>query len=221
MKKIFRNAALLLLLPCFLNSIPAQVFQNGNFASPGGNFGLLGDGTPGLVLPAGSTFVTGWVTTDNITGYNGPNRYNEAPGSSDGRSFELGAGGLNGGIQQTFATLPNSTYRVSFYMTSYWLANTPPELTASAAGQSAHFSAGPASFDRFNCVWELKQFDFISDGSGLTTLKFQNIINNSPGFGGAAEIDNVQVTLVPEPATASLLGLLGGIVLFQSKRARR
>lgn len=209
---IFALQALTLLV-CFTSSTPAQVFQNGNFASPGGSFGLLSDGTPGLVLSAGSTFVTGWTTTDNITAYNGANRYNEAPGSSDGYSFELGAGGLNGGIMQTFSTLPNSQYRVSFYMTSFWLANTPPELTASAAGQSANFSAGPASFDRFNCIWELKEFYFTSDASGLTTLKFQNIINNSPGFGGAAELDNVQVTLVPEPATTTVVGL-GLLALF-------
>lgn len=187
--------------------LSAQIIQNGNFASPGGALGILEDGTSGVVLSPGSTFVSGWVTTDNITGYNGPGRYNEAPGSVDGYSFELGAGGLNGGIQQTFATLPYTQYSVSFYMTSFWLAQTPPELTASAAGQSMNFSAGPASFDRFNCVWELKQFTFTSDNSGLTTLKFQNIINNSPGSGGAAEIDNVIVTQVPEPSVVVLAGL--------------
>jgi hypothetical protein len=169
-------------------------------------------------LPSGSVFVTGWETTDNITGYNGPGRYNEGPGSSDGYSFELGAGGLNGGIMQTFATQPNSQYQVSFYMTSFWLANTPPELTVSAAGQSAQFSAGPASFDRFNCVWELKEFTFTSDESGLTTLKFQHLVNNEPGLGGASELDNVVVTQIPEPAVGSLAGIA---ILALCRRLRR
>ena len=202
-----------ILLAGFSKTLSAQVFQNGNFASPGGSLGMLEDGTPGMVLNPGSTFVTGWVTTDNITAYNGPGRYNDAPGSSDGYSFELGAGGHNGGIQQTFSTAPNTQYKVTFWMTSFWLAWAPPELTVSAAGQSANFSAGPSSGNPLNVLWEQKEFTFNSDGSGLAILKFQNV--TTPDFLSAAEIDSVQVTQVPEPTTVSLAGFA---VLAMCKR---
>lgn len=213
------NKYLLTVVLCagFANVLTAQPFQNGDFATPGGTLGTLSDGTPGLVLSPGSTFVTGWVTTDNITGYNGPGRYNDAPGSFDGYSFELGAGGGNGGIQQSFSTVPNTQYEVSFWMTSFWLALDTPELTISAAGQSANYTAGPASSDRLNCVWELKQFSFVSDGSGSTTLKFQNVVK--PGFNGAAEIDSVQVTQVPEPSAICFLGLAA--LVLRSRLTKR
>src|SRR3974377_212725 len=40
---------------------------------------------------------------------------------------------------------------------------------------SNHWWRRPASGNRFNFLWELKAFLFVSDGSGLTTLKFQNV----------------------------------------------
>jgi len=53
----------------------------------------------------------------------------------------------------------------------------------------------------------------ISFDSPVHTLKF-----TGPGFWGEVEIDNLAVTYIPEPATISLLGICGAMLILTRRR---
>lgn len=186
-------------------------FQNGSFDLPG----LPGDSIGGIHSP-GSTYLPGWLS---VLGYNGtfsegieyyPHRGQDA----GGYCIELGFYNSINAIQQTFETLPNQQYLVSF-----WLATDPwngpaAKLRVAASGFSADYQAPPGSRDESALGWQEQSFWFMSDSSGSTTLWFGNLI-------GTPAIDTISVAAVPEPSAWSVFGAGASIWFLARPRRRR
>src|SRR5947207_12843301 len=121
----------------FCGSVSCAPFQNGSFelgGSPGKN----------LNIPAGSTVITGWtVSVGNIDWEGAPVPACGWQASNGNNSLDLvGTGGI-GGIQQTFDSVPGTTYQVSFDMAGKY--GPPPASTPSAGAMHG--------------VWSCLQFD--------------------------------------------------------------
>lgn len=159
-------------------------------------------------LAGGNTSITGWTVTGNSIDYIG-SYWQPGDGS---RSIDLN-GNAQGGIQQTFDTILNQVYRVTFLMAGN--PDGPPvikTLTASAGSFSGNFTA--AAGTRTNMGWTQKSFSFTAQGTS-TTLSFAS--QDATAYGAA--LDRVTLTPVPEPATLGLAAV--GLVAAWRRRARR
>ena len=201
-KKLFLVTAIIATLLAVTPAWPALII-NGGFETgtnpPGSGFRTLSAGSPDL---------TGWTiggfSIDWIGDY-----WQPALGSS--RSIDL-AGNSFGWISQTFNTVVNIPYRVSFAM-----AGNPDDvettkyLFVTVGSKSQDYSFITAGKTKDAMGWALKEFDFTAD-SGQTTLTFLSLQGISQ-FGPA--LDNVTVAAVPIPAAAWLLGsgLIGLVVI--------
>jgi len=177
----------------------ADMVQNGSFESgPGvGSY---------VVVPVGSTAITGWTVVGRPIDYIG-----SFWTSSDGvRSLDMNNGDGPGGIEQVIHTTPGNTYLVTFDMAGNPVPGSglvPPIFTMDVSASGSPTPTGSFSFDTTghttgNMGWTQKQWTFVAGGTD-TTLRFMSTTDSS--LWGPA-LDNVSV--VPVPA-AVLLGLLG------------
>ncbi|MCU0796054.1 MAG: DUF642 domain-containing protein [Akkermansiaceae bacterium] len=191
-----------------------NIIVNGSFEDPSIT------GTFEAFFPL-STTLTGW----NIPGpfvtivHHAPDAgiannstYNFAQSGSN--YLDLSATGAQSMIYQDFATIPSTTYNLSFYIGAS--NSVPPaatirfDLTGSAAllGESLT-PTSPST----NINWTLKSYSFVADS---TTTRLS--LNGLSGFDdNASFIDSISVTAVPEPSGALLLGL-GSSLLFVRRR---
>lgn len=194
-------------------------FQNGTFDL----HGPLQNGDAGL-FRTGSTYITGWVTVPGTNGtYTGAVGYLRDDGTTlpgghhaqdpGGVFVELGQYfGLNG-LQQTFSTLPNQPYLVTFWSATDPFNGPPAQFRVSAGGSVADYTALPR--DGTSERWQPNTFFFTSDGSGASTLTFQN------GAGTVGALDTIAVTPVPEPSTWVLLCLGASAFILVARRNGR
>ncbi|WP_082660430.1 choice-of-anchor C family PEP-CTERM protein [Sphingopyxis sp. H050] len=204
MRSLIAAAAAIALLPATAN---AAGFVNGSFESgiPAGSFTTVGGGN--------SAAITGWTVTGNSVDYIGS--YWTAQNLS--RSIDLNGNG-QGGIQQTFDTVANTLYNVSF-----WLAGNPDGapitktvLVGATGADSATYSFNFTGFNKANMGWTNFTYSFVAQGAS-TTLSFAS---QDAGSYGAA-LDNVSVTAaVPEPGTWAMV-ILGFAVIGGAMRRRR
>jgi len=157
---------------------------------------------------AGNTSITGWTVTGHSIDYIGT-LWQHGEGI---RSLDLNGGG-QGGIQQTFDTVLNQVYAVTFLMAGN--PDGPPAvktLTAAAGSFSGNFTATAGT--RVAMGWTIKSFNFTAQGAS-TTLSFAS---QDAGVYGAA-LDGVTLAPVPEPFTLLLAG--GALAMGVRRRARR
>jgi choice-of-anchor C domain-containing protein len=185
----------------------AAPFTNGSFeigTNPGGSF---------LILPAGSTAISGWTITSTIDYIGGT--WQAADGS---RSIDVSSS-IAGSLQQSFDTVPGVLYEVR-----YSLAGNPGGLPAvkqllveaGSASQVETFDTTGRTFT--NMGWTDRTL-FFTASSSSSTLKFTSQINTA--FGPA--LDNVRITAVaPEPGTLplTLIGLGLALALTPTKVRR-
>ena len=181
----------------------AASFQNGSFETgptPGG-FTTLG---------AGNTSVAGWTVGGDSIDYIGT-YWNAQDGA---RSIDL-AGNGPGSVSQTFDTVLNGKYRVTFWLAGNTDGPPPVKSTVVSAG-------GPGTTYTFDTTgdaipgldWKQYSYNFTAGGTS-TTLSFAA---GDAGPYGAA-LDNVSVLGVPEPAQWALM--IGGFGLIGAASRRR
>lgn len=214
MKSRFRTGMWLVLASLIglgMLTAPAQaaLFQNGSFET-----GTLINSSFDTLYGGNNTSIAGWTvgghSIDYIGGY-----WQAAQGS---RSIDLNGLGT-GSISQTFDTVLNRTYAVSFYM-----AGNPDGapgqkiLTASAGDASGlNFNFDTSNKTKINMGWTQHVFNFVALGTS-TTLTFATGIE---GYYGPA-LDNIDVSPVPIPGALVLFGSgLVGLVLAGRRRRSR
>jgi choice-of-anchor C domain-containing protein len=176
-------------------------------------------GNHDIDIPGGSTAITGWLVTG------GGIDLNEDPWDvSDGiRAVDLdGRDALNGGIQQTFATVIGQMYAVSFDLSGNpgdHPSNGLPrvkEVRVSVDGFSQDYSHDSGGQSITSLIWQSLGFSFIASSTSAT-LSFMSLTPFPNSYG--ALIDNVRVEAVPEPTTIRLVAL-GILTLLPSLRRR-
>lgn len=189
-------------------SAGSSLIENGSFEvsaglNPGGGWTPVG---------GGSAAITGWTTLGGGVDYMGT----LWPASDGVHCLDLNNTTF-GGVWQSFATVPGSTYTVTFDVSANMFGGPAEKVVeVSAGGESAEFifdyvAEGATQFDP---KWASHEWTFVASGPE-TTLAFESL---SGGVFGPA-LDNVVVTgLVPGPGAAALLGL--GAVVGGRRRRR-
>ncbi len=157
-----------------------------------------------LNLAAGNKSLPGWIVTGEGVDYVSTGYWISSDGT---RAIDLDGSArsrqtppyVQGGIAQTFATIPGMQYRVTFDLAGN--PNQLPEIKRfqiSAAGQSAHLSFNAKGKNARDMGWQATTWTFTAS-EVATTLEFKSL-TTSPQTGFGAAIDNVSV--VPDKAPA-------------------
>lgn len=135
----------------------------------------------------GNKDIPGWVVTRG--GIDVVDSYWQA--SQGKRTIDLhGSPGL-GGIQQTFATKPGRTYKVTFSLAANPDGSFPKKsMAVAAAGKSMEFSCDATGKTRDNMGWQKKSWKFVA-ADKETTLELFTTSQNDESCGPV--IDDVQV----------------------------
>jgi choice-of-anchor C domain-containing protein len=163
----------------------------------------------------GGTNITGWQVTSGTVDYIGT--YWTAQDGA--RSIDLSGGGNGTLAQQSIATINGQVYFVSF-----WMAGNPDgiplvkTLDATFGGTTQSFSFDVTGHDRNNMGWVNYSFYAAATGPS-TTLSFLNTTTPASAFGPA--IDNVSVSIVPEPEEYAVMGMVSLTICGLMLRARR
>jgi len=199
---------------------PPSLLVNGSFE----------DGPPVasfLNLATGSSAIKGWVVTGEGIDYVAASYWMPSDGS---RSIDLDGSARSrttppfshGGIAQTFATVPGTSYVVTFLMAGN-TSQPPPKkpMRVSAAGQTMEFTFDITGRNARNMGWLRKSWAFVAKENS-TTLEFVSLtVSPLTGYGPA--IDNVSVTAMDIPEQLQVKEtereiqiLLGAEILFDT-----
>ncbi len=199
--KVATRIAAALLLSAVASAASATIVVNGSFE--------LGP-VPGAYATyfAGSSAITGWTIASGSVDYIG-SYWNAADGS---RSLDM-AGNSAGTISQMLDTVAGAKYRLSF-----WISGNPDSpvqksmLVSAGSLVNAGISYNPVSTP---LDWKRVWVDFTAV-SDQTLLSFQS--TNTGPYGMA--LDNVSVSMVPEPAMWATMVSGFGLVGFGMRRRR-
>lgn len=216
-----------LVAAAFAAATNAAPFQNGSFEqgsiAPCNTFNV----------PNGSTIITGWtVSVGNLDWLGAPPSCGWLA-SNGNNSLDVvgsGAGGI-GGIQQTFDTVPGTTYEVSFDMAGNYGA--PPvvkPLAVTINGVTTNFTFDTTGRGLNSMGWTTHTLTFVATGTS-STINFVSDVSGSGGsLNAGAALDNVRIGLPgagvsPVPLASAhlwaiLLIALGAIGVFARRRGR-
>lgn len=164
-------------------------------------------------LTAGSDRIPGWTIVQNgveaftatdigvgffwpSTIHNGRKAVDLAPVSTPG-----------GGLQQTFGTIPGTTYVVGFWLATEAAWSKVGTGSLSAVVDTQIFDTSVQNFTG-EFVWEHREFQFTADDD-TATLSFTS---SQDPLRHIVALDSVSVLAVPEP-TPLLLTAVGGLAL--------
>jgi choice-of-anchor C domain-containing protein len=216
----FYHQLLLVGASCILsmNSAFGVGFTNGTFNGTG--FVTTDPLRPGWMnLPDGSTQIPGWtVVTNPLDPGAGIDWTTTWVAPAPGCTFGIDLNGYGpGGIEQTFDTTPGQKYLVTFALAGN--VHDAPNLKigrVSAAGQSLQFTFDDTGDTAASPGWVDSTFSFTATDSS-STLLFEGL---NTGSAGGPMIDNVRVTLAPEPASLSMLSVAAAVLVRRRSRAR-
>jgi choice-of-anchor C domain-containing protein len=212
---------------CCIAALAATLFATAAHAAPfqNGSFDVGAPATFVFDVPAGSTQIPGWTVSvgsvDWIT-----NNWTSSHGTS---SLDL-VGSLGvGGIQQTFDTVPGTTYVVAFD-----LAGNPgglpvvKPLTVTAGTVTSSFTFDTTGRTGAAMGWARQTFSFVASGA-TSTITFTSDVRGQGGSNNAgAALDNVTITAVgvagpaaPIPLPWAHLGAALLVLLGAAGIARR
>jgi choice-of-anchor C domain-containing protein len=191
----------------------AAGFTNGSFESVsvvGGEPVCAGGASVCIQYDAGAMGIAGWQIEAGSVDVVGT-----LWAAADGlRSVDLSGAGA-GTLSQSFDTMVGTTYQVSFQIGgNFFGGNAIKTATASAGGVVLPLSFDNSASTGANMGWQTKSFSFTAQ-SATTTLRFVSESNSSAGMA----LDDVRVTVVPEPQTWALWA--AGLALLLAVRRRR
>ncbi len=175
----------------------AAPFQNGGFEANGvcaNQFDVTGTTLPGWTVYTGNV---DWEAGLACGGW--------AP-SEGGHSLDLvGQGFGYGGIQQTFDTVPGTTYQVSFDLAGNYGAGPvikPLRVTVGSVVQDYTFDTTGRTATAMG--WTTKSFTFVAD-SASATISFLSDVSPSGGtLNAGAALDNVRIAPLAAATTAAV-----------------
>ena len=191
----------------------ANILVNGGFEDmPNWNNGIGGDGS--YTLLTGST-IPGWTVADGhgATIHNNPGAYPTISGAYSLNTDGEGFNDHNVKIYQDFASSQGMDYNIS-YDWENWFTSDLPQLNISIVDTvnggvlvNSAYGLSPGLHHEL--------FDFVGTGHPLR-LTIEHIPES--GFNDNTFIvDNFEVTAVPAPGAAAVLGL-GGLVIGRRRR---
>lgn len=196
----------------------ANLLANGSFEN--GLFTPDANGVERLGFP-GSTALAGWsLFVGDVSWVDDANSYGVR--ATDGRrSLSLYDPTrplvLVGSVQQTVATTPGLTYRLSFDVGSLAGYPAPVGVQAQAVGRAADFYVGAPDVTLGANSWSHHDWTFIAtDPVTVIALVGHFGPGYVPGDKGYIGLDNVVLQAVPEPASYGLLG--AGLALLAWRR---
>jgi hypothetical protein len=196
--------AALLTSPLLVSAAPVNLLLNGSFEDD-----AQGTGS--------------WSIYSNLTGWSGGAsgielRDNVAGTAQDGSNYVELDTRSNSWLSQSFATVANAAYTLSFYYSNR--TNTAVATNGISFGLGAGAVGAPtlAFNSSSDNQWHLVNYDFIATGAS-TTLTFA-ALGTSDSYGSS--LDNVKVTAaIPEPQTYALMLAGIGAVWFMTRRRNR
>ena len=160
-------------------STSSNLVQNGSFELPGAT-------APGVTVPPGNPYITGWTVTRSRVAY-----VSDYFTCSDGKvCIDLaGATDTGGGITQTVTTVPGTAYNLTFDLAGNPDSGAPVKpLRVLIGGQSTDLSFDTTGKSRSSMGWVTKTLPFTAAGTA-TAIEFYS---PNPGYWGPV-IDNVRV----------------------------
>jgi uncharacterized protein (TIGR03437 family) len=160
-------------------STSSNLVQNGSFELPGAT-------RPGVTVPPGNPYITGWTVTRSRVAY--VSNYFTC---SDGNAcIDLaGATDTGGGIAQTVTTVPGTAYNLTFDLAGNPDSGAPVKpLRVVIGGQATDFTFDTTGKSLTSMGWVTKTLPFTAAGTA-TAIEFYS---PNPGYWGPV-IDNVKV----------------------------
>ena len=206
----------------------AGPFTNGSFETPGAPGG-------NRFFTAGSdTFVTGWTHVASAVNNNGSVDFYSANGAwginADTESNYIGFGGngTTGGILfQTFDTVIGTTYTVNYRLTTQQLGGSSIPLESvlvEGLNGSTVLNSVSTTFNPQAGVWINGNALSFMAASTSSTLRFTDTSDGavaaSVNWGLDTVTVNTGVSSVPAPATLSMIGLAGLVLVAFRRRAK-
>lgn len=210
----------------FAQLVLAAPFQNGSFEI---GFPITSPGACFVILPSGSTNITGWTVISGDIDWVAPACGIQS--QTDGlASLDLVGDQIVGGIQQTFDTVPGLTYQVTFDLNGNF--GGPPvvkPLRVSVAGvvQNYTFNTTGETLGNAASFWTTKTFTFGATGPSATIAFVSD--TTGQGVNAGAIIDNVRIAQAAAISAvpldwaqwAAALFILGAAALLQARRRNR
>ena len=194
-----------------------NLVENGSFEEPPIGGGVGGEGF--VVVPAGMSIGAWMVDQENvdIVGSTGVFSWQQVHGL---QSIDMAGSPGAGGLHQDLATTPGERYRLRFALSGNPVANIPTVKAVDVYWNGTLVDTptfditGRSSADM---GWRYVEYDLPAATADLTRLRFVSPI----GTDGGAVIDDVSVTVVPEPGTGLLIAVVGAWVMCARRRRCR
>ena len=196
--------AALLAMPLLASAASDNLLLNGSFEADA-------QGTGSWNIYSG---LTGWTS-----GANGIELRDHVAGNAqDGSNYIELDTRSNSWLSQSFATVANAVYTLSFYYSNRTNTAVATNGISFDLGGGAVGAPGLAVNNSSDNQWHLVNYNFTATGAS-TTLTFA-ALGSSDSYGSS--LDNVKVTAaIPEPQTYALMLAGIGAVWFMARRRNR
>lgn len=212
-----------------LQRVGAQnLLTNGDFSNIGtvtlnNGYAAVGSGglIPGWTTQIGSANGANvYVATANSGAYWIPNPQSGPYSIQLDSTSNTGLGTVPSSISQTVTVTAGQTYLLSYWFTTEVKANLTTILQTTLSGAfsnvSTHSTTAGPSITQSSAVWIHVTQTFTATTSGNLTIRFADISTSDSN----ASIDNISLTVIPEPAAYAAGALALGYLGFRLRRQR-